>query len=122
MQVLSSLKPIIYMILVLGCMLGLISFKVLPRKLAMWAISPILFAVALSIFKGFFTDVVDWRLVLLVVGGTTLLILILGRLLLGRNISQGVASNFFYDVIKVFLFLPYYLIKLVICILFGKLR
>ena len=122
MQVLSSFKPIIYMILVLGCMLGLISFKVLPRKLAMWAISPILFAMALSTFKGFFTDVVDWRLILLVVGGTTLLILILGRLLLGRNISQGVASNFFYDVIKVFLFLPYYLIKLVIRILFGKLR
>lgn len=116
----NLIKPLLLIVFAIAIMLGLMSPKKLPKIFAMWIFGPIVFAVVLSNFKGIFSSVgyLEKFLILLILG--FIIMFLISRMVPLNRISEGVTSNFIYDVLKFIVLLPVKIIRGIFSILFKK--
>lgn len=103
----SSLAPLILVVLAFGILLGLTK----PRRIGKFAVGvlvgPLLIAIAFTAGREIFDSLpVTQKILFALLAGVGLLVLIL-RFALPRDVWAGVTADFIYDVLKFVVLLPF---------------
>ena len=117
---LNLIKPLLLIGFAIAILFGLMSPKKLPKIFAMWIFGPILFAIVVSSFKGVFSSVGYFEKFLMLLIAGFIIMFIISRIIPRNSISEGVASNFIYDVLKFIVLLPLKMIRAIFSFLFKK--
>jgi len=107
----SSFKVLIFLILIIGFMLGLVSKKRLGKFISGLIFIPIVLMVLWNSIKGAGAAMDSPISILLAIGILVVGALLALRLLLGDKILHTILGNFIYDILKWLVLLPFRLLK-----------
>lgn len=110
-EISSSIKVLIFILMAIGLIFGLVSKARIGKYILGLVFIPIVLGVIWTIFKGAYSGMsalqsMLFATIILVVG----LVVVL-RILLGKELWSTVVGNFIYDVIKWLFLLPFRMIK-----------
>lgn len=119
-EFLNLIKPLLLVGFAIAIMFGLMSPQKLPKILARWVFGPILFAIIVSNFKGIFSSVGYLEKFLMLLFAGFIIMFLISRIIPRNAISEGIASNFIYDVSKFIFLIPFKIIRGIFSFLFKK--
>jgi hypothetical protein len=101
MDFFNDLKPVIFMLLAVGVILGLLSpRKAIGRILAMVILVPMAVGIGGGYLKTFVENAATPADFAILLAGVLLVIIVLLRILLGKEIFTHIIGNFIYDILK----------------------